>query len=70
MKDQKNLTKNQPIRENKMIKPQEQIERETQEELLILRELILEGGLIEDYDIPDVSPDTKKTGYPTDLIIY
>lgn len=70
MKDQKNLTKNQPIRENKMIKPQEQIERETQEELLILRELILEGGLIEDYDIPDVSPETKKAGYPTDLIIY
>lgn len=53
-----------------MIKTPEQIEKETQEELLILRELILKGGLIEDYDIPNVSPETEKLGYPADLIVY
>lgn len=70
MKDQKNPTKNHPTREHKMIKTPEQIEKETQEELLILRELILKGGLIEDYDIPNVSPETEKLGYPADLIVY
>jgi len=37
---------------------------------MILRELILEGDLIEDYDIPNISPETEKLGYPADLIIY
>ena len=53
-----------------MTKSHEQIEQENQQELLILRELILEGGLIEDYDNPDVAPETEKLGYPADLIIY
>lgn len=53
-----------------MNKSPEQIARETLEEKTILRELILEGGLIEDHDIPDVSPETEKLGYPADLIIY
>jgi hypothetical protein len=53
-----------------MIKSHEQIEQEYQEELLILRELVLEGGLIEDHDIPDVAPETEKLGYPADPIIY
>ena len=53
-----------------MIKSHEQIEQENQQELLILRELILEGGLIEDHDNPDVSPQIEKLGYPADLIIY
>lgn len=53
-----------------MNKSPEQIERETLEENTILRELIFEGALIEDYDIPDVSPETEKLGYPADLIIY
>ena len=70
MKDQKNPTKNHPTREHKMTKSHEQIEHENQQELSILRELILEGGLIEDHDIPDVAPETEKLGYPADLIIY
>ena len=53
-----------------MNKSHEQIEHENQQELLILRELILEGGLIEDHDIPDVARETEKLGYPADLIIY
>ncbi len=53
-----------------MTKSHEQIEQENQQELLFLRELILEGGLIEDYDIPNFSPETEKLGYPADLIIY
>ena len=53
-----------------MIKSHEQIEQENQQELFILRELILEGGLIGDHGIPDVAPETEKLGYPADLIIY
>lgn len=53
-----------------MTKSHEQIEQENLQELLVLKELILEGGLIEDYDIPDVAPETEKLGYPADLIIY
>jgi hypothetical protein len=53
-----------------MTKSLELTEKEMQEELLILRDLILEGGLIEDYDIPNVAPETEKLGYPADLIIF
>lgn len=53
-----------------MTKSHEQIEQENQQELMLLRELILEGGLIEDHDIPDAAPETEKLGYPADLIIY
>ncbi|MBJ2281103.1 hypothetical protein JFT58_22725 [Pseudomonas sp. MF6767] len=53
-----------------MTKSHEQIEQENLQELLVLKELILEGGLIEDYDIPNVAPEKEKLGYPADLIIY
>lgn len=53
-----------------MNKSPEQTEKETLEENTILRELILEGALIEDHDIPNVAPETEKLGYPADLIIY
>jgi hypothetical protein len=53
-----------------MTKSPEKIAQENQQELMILRELILDGDLIEDYDIPNVAPETEKLGYPADLVIY
>ena len=50
-----------------MNKSHEQIEQEIKDQLLIIRQLSIDGELIEEIDIPD---KTEKLGYPDDLIIY
>lgn len=50
-----------------MNKSHEQIQQEIQEDIPFLRAMIEEGGLIEEFDVPE--PEAKRLGYSPDLII-
>ncbi|WP_159442644.1 hypothetical protein [Pseudomonas sp. ATCC PTA-122608] len=50
-----------------MKKSHEQIEQEIRDEIPFLRKMMEEGGLIEEFDVPE--PETQMLGYPPDLII-